>query len=244
MSALVGAELLKLRLTRTAWVLLAVVVLLSGLRVTMVLASAGTASGIRAGTTDAALTLVGAAATGTVVAVFLGILSVTWEHQHQTLTGTLLGTPDRRRVVVAKAIALAAVGALTGLGLSLAGACVAVVSGYAGGVGAGTWLSMVVGVTVSGAFWAWFGVGIGLVVRNQTAALLVPLVWFLVVEPMAGAYGLHGLVPWLPGSLPGALVGANGPATPPVWAALATLIGYGLLLTVPGARRLTLQDVT
>ena len=244
MTALIGTELLKLRVTRTGWILVAVVVALSGLRVTMVLAGAGTAAGIRAGTTDAALTLVGAAATGTVVAMFLGILSVTWEHRHQTLTSTLLGTPDRRRVVAAKAIALAAVGAATGLGLSLAGVLVAVLTGYAGDVGTGSWLVMVAGVTLAGAFWAWFGVGVGLLVRSQTVALLVPVAWLLVLEPMVGAYGLRGLVPWLPGSLPGALVGLSAPGTPPVWAALAALCGYGALLTVPGARRLSARDVT
>jgi len=244
MTALVSTELLKLRVTRTCWVFLVVAVALSGARVAMVLAGAGTAAGIRAGTTDAAVTLVGAAATGTVVTMFLGILSVTWEHRHQTLTSTLLGTPDRRRVVAAKAMALAAVGAATGLGLGLAGVLVAVVTGYAGAGGAGSWLVMVLGVTLAGAFWAWFGVGVGLLVRSQTVALLVPMVWFLVVEPMVGAYGLRGLVPWLPGSLPGALVGPSAPGTPPVWAALAVLCGYGALLTVPGARRLSVRDVT
>ena len=244
MTALVSTELLKLRVTRTGWVLLAVAVALSAARVAMVLGGAGTAAGIRAGTTDAAVTLVGAAATGTVVTMFLGILSVTWEHRHQTLTSTLLGTPDRRRVVAAKAVALAAVGAATGLGLGLAGVLVAVVTGYAGAGGAGSWLAMVLGVTLAGAFWAWFGVGVGLLVRSQTMALLVPMAWFLVVEPMVGAYGLRGLVPWLPGSLPGALVGLSAPGTPPVWAALAVLCGYGALLTVPGARRLSVRDVT
>jgi ABC-2 type transport system permease protein len=244
MNALVSTELLKLRWTRTAWILLAAGLLLSALRVWMVMAGAGTAAGVRAGTRDAALTVVGAAATGTVVMVFLGVLAVTWEDRYQTLTSTLLGTPDRRRVVAAKAVALAAVGAVTGLGLSVAGGLVAVVTGYAGGVGAGLLLSMVLGVTVAGAFWAWFGVGVGLLVRNQTVALVVPLVWLLVVEPLVGAYGLRGLVPWLPGSLPGALVGASAPGTPPAWAALAALLGYGALLTVPGARLLSRRDVT
>ena len=244
MNALLSTELLKLRVTRAGWFLLAVVLVLSALRVTMVLAGAGTAAGIRAGSLDAARTLVGAAATGTVVAMFLGILSVTWEQRHQTLTGTLLGTPDRRRVVAAKAVALAVVGAVTGLGLSLAGVLVAVVTGYAGAVGAGSWIALVVGVTLGGAFWAWFGVGVGLLVRSQTAALLVPVAWLLVVEPMVGAYGLRGVVPWLPGNLPGALVGASAPGTPPAWAALGVLVGYGVLLTVPGARRLSSRDVT
>jgi ABC-2 type transport system permease protein len=245
MTALVAAELLKLRLTRTGWLLLTVAVVMSGLRVAMVLRSAGTAAGIQAGATDAVHTLVAAAATGTVFVTFAGILSVTWEHRHQSLTGALLGTPDRRRLVVAKVVALVVVGAAAGLGLSLTGVLVAVLSGHAGATDAWSWLVMVVGVVLAGGFWAWFGVGIGLLVRNQTAALLVPVVWLLVLEPLVGAYGLRDLLPWLPGSLPAALVGPSStPSAPPAWAALAVLVAYGALLTVPGARRLSRLDVT
>ena len=244
MTALVRTELLKLRVTRTTWVLAVVALALSGLRVSMVLRSAGTAAGIDPGTDDAALTLAGAAATGTVVVLFLGVMAVTWELRHQTLTGTLLGTPDRRRVVAAKAIALATVGAVTGLVLGIAGVVVAAAGGYAGGVDAWSWAVLVLGVSLAGAFWGWFGVAVGLLVRHQTAALAVPLAWLLVVEPLVGSFGLRGLVPWLPGTLPGAVAGSSAPGTPPAWAAVAVLVGYGLLLTVPGARRLSLRDVT
>lgn len=244
MTALVRTELLKLRVTRTTWVLAVVALALSGLRVAMVLRSAGTAAGIDPGTDDAALTLAGAAATGTVVVLFLGVLAVTWERRHQTLTGTLLGTPDRRRVVAAKAVALATVGAVTGVVLGIAGIVVAAAGGNAGRVDAWSWPALVLGVSVAGAFWGWFGVAVGLLVPNQTAALVVPLAWFLVVEPLVGAFGLRALVPWLPGTLPGAVAGSSAPGTPPAWAAVAALVGYGLLLTVPGARRLSLRDVT
>jgi len=244
MTALVRTELLKLRVTRTTWVLAVVALALSGLRVAMVLRSAGTAAGIDPGTEDAALTLAGAAATGTVMVLFLGVMAVTWELRHQTLTGTLLGTPERRRVVAAKAVALATVGAVTGLVLALAGIAVAAASGYAGRVDAWSWPALVLGVSVAGAFWGWLGVAVGLLVPHQTAALAVPLAWFLVVEPLVGSFGLRGLVPWLPGTLPGAVAGSGAPGTPPAWAAVAALVGYGLLLTVPGARRLSRRDVT
>ena len=81
MTALVRTELLKLRVTRTTWVLAVVALALSGLRVALVLRSAGTAAGIDPGTDDAALTLAGAAATGTVVVLFLGVLAVTRERR-------------------------------------------------------------------------------------------------------------------------------------------------------------------
>lgn len=244
MTALVRTELLKLRVTRTTWVLAVVALVLSGLRVAMVLRSAGTAAGIEAGTEAAALTLAGAAATGTVTVLFLGVLSVTWELRHQTLTGTLLGTPDRRRVVAAKAVALATVGAASGLVLGLAGVAAAAAGGYAGRVDPWSWPALVLGVSLAGAFWGWFGVGVGLLVPHQTAALVVPLAWLVVVEPLVGSYGLRGLVRWLPGTLPGAVAGSSTPGTPPAWAAVAVLVCYGLLLTVPGARRLSRRDVT
>lgn len=244
MTTLVAAELLKLRLTRSTWVLVAVAALLSGVRVAMVLRSAGTAAGIQTGTADAALTLVGAAATGTLIVLLLGVLSATWEFRHRTLTGTLLGVPDRRRVVVAKSVALALAGATVGVVLTAAGAVIAVAGGYAGPVELRSWLLLFVGVALSGAFWGWFGVGVGLLVRNQTGALVVPLAWLVVVEPLVGSYGLDGAVPWLPGTLPAALAGTTAPGAPPAWAAFAVLVGYGFLLTVPGARRLSLRDVT
>lgn len=248
MTLLVRTELLQLRVSRSTWLLLLVGLALSGARVSMVLGSAGTAAGIERGTAEAGLTIASAASTGTVMAALLGVVAVTGEFRHMTLTTTLLGTPDRRRMVVAKAAALALVGGVTGLLLAGAGVVLAALTGYAGAVDVLTWALLLAGVVLGGLFWAWFGVGLGLLVRNQSVALAVVPVWMLVVEPLVGAYGLRDVVPWLPGSLPAgltlALTGATDADTPPAWAALVVLVGYGLLLTVPGTRRLVRLDVT
>jgi ABC-type transport system involved in multi-copper enzyme maturation permease subunit len=243
-SATVAAELLKLRVTRSTWVLAAAALALAGARIAMVLLSTGTAAGVERGTAGATLTLAGAAGAGSVVVALLGVMAVTGESRHRTATGTFLGVPDRRRIVVAKVIALAVAGAVAGLTLSALGVIVGVVGGVAGPLPVGTGLRLALAVALGGAFWGWLGVGVGLVVRNQTIALLVPVAWLIVVEPLVGAFGLRGVVPWLPGTLPGALAGFTAPGGPPAWAACVALIAYGLALTLPGGRLLVRRDVS
>jgi ABC-2 type transport system permease protein len=243
-SATVAAEMLKLRITRSTWALAAVAVALAAARVAMVLRSAGTAAGIERSTPEATLTLAGAAAAGSVVIALLGVMAVTGESRHRTATGTFLVVPDRRRIVLAKVIALAVAGVVAGLFLSAVAVVLGVVGGVAGPLPVGTGLRLALAVSLGGAFWGWLGVGVGLVVRNQTTALLVPVAWLIVVEPLVGAFGLRGLVPWLPGTLPGALGGFTAPGGPPAWAAFAALVAYGLALTLPGTRLLVRRDVS
>lgn len=244
MTALAATELLRLRVTRATWVLLGVATALSALRVAMVLLSAGTAAGVERGTGDATLTLAGAAGTGTLLALFLGIMAASGETRHGTLTGTLLVTPDRRSVVVAKALTLAVTGAAMAVTLSTLGVVVGVAAGVAGTVDVGTALRVTAAVALGGAFWGWLGVGLGVLVPNQTAALLVPVGWLLVLEPLVGSFGLDAVSPWLPGSLPGALAGFAGDGAPPAWAASAALVAYSLALSIAGARLLSRRDVT
>lgn len=244
MTALTATELLRLRVTRATWVLLAVATALSALRVAMVLQGAGTAAGVERGTTQATLTLAGAAGAGTLLALFLGVLAVTGETRHATLTATLLNVPDRRRVVVAKVLALVVAGAAAAGALSALGVLAGVATGVAGPVGTGSALQVVTAVVLGGAFWGWLGVGVGLVVPHQTAALVVPVAWLLLVEPLVGSFGLDALSPWLPGALPAALAGLAGAGAPPAWAAFGALAVYGLALTVVGTRLLSRRDVT
>lgn len=59
-----------------------------------------------------------AASSGTLVVLLIGILMMAGEFRHNTATSTFLISPDRRRVVGAKLIASAVVGA--GLALAIA----------------------------------------------------------------------------------------------------------------------------
>ena len=89
------------------------------------------------------------------------------------------------------------------------------------------------------------GVGVGALLRNQTVAVTVALVWVLVVEGV-----LVGFAPavgrWLPGGAGSALTGvatANGGLLP-MWGAALLLAGYGLAFAAASTRLITRRDIT
>ena len=243
MPGLVLTELLKLRVTRSTWGLLLAALVLAALRTAGVLLSVGTAAGVRRGSAEATLTLAGAPVVGVLVLLVLAITSVTSEFRHGTLTGSVLLVPDRRRLVVAKCVTLSLVGIGAGMALLAVGLTVALATGIGGAISARDALVLLAGVVVVGAFWTWMGVGIGLLVNNQTIAVLVPFVWLVVVEPLVGSSGLTALVRWLPGSLPGQVL-PESPGGPGPVLAVVLLVVYGLALSVPGAVRLRRRDLT
>ena len=85
---------------------------------------------------------------------------------------------------------------------------------------------------------------VGLVVRHQAAALVLPLAWMLVVETLLPAYGLDAVVPWTPGGATRAISGDTTAGMLPVWVAALLLLGYGSVLTVLGTRRLARSDIS
>jgi ABC-2 type transport system permease protein len=244
MTALVRSELLLLRTTRSTWVLLA-----AGLILTLAWAAAvlGNVGGIGAATPGSAqmrADLLGAIGIGLYPVLLLGVLTVTGEFHHRTVTTTFLLAPHRWRVLAAKAAAAALAGPLVVvpflaivwiLGM-LAGA---VDSGVDAGLLALTGRSMLVA-----ACWAVLGVAVGAAVRNQTVAVLVPLAWFLLIETLVPSYGLDALVPWLPGGATTALAGGQLAGGLPAWAALLVLVAYALALLVPSGRAVARRDIT
>jgi ABC-2 type transport system permease protein len=209
----------------------------------MVLSNVGEADAPAPGSRQLTLDVLGASGAGVLIIVLLGTVLVTREFHHATWTSTLLETPNRSRVLAAKFITAALVGAI-GAALLLA---VAAGLGLASGnvrLSVGTLpVQLVAGVLVATAWWAWLGAAIGTVVRSQTVALLIPPVWMLVIETLLPSYGLAGVIPWTPSGLTGALSGANFAGALPEWAAAVTLLGYGLVLSVAGMRRAVRADV-
>lgn len=114
-----------------------------------------------------------------VFALLVGVMAMGGEYRHKTLTSTYLATPQRRRVIAAKAISLGAYGLLYGLASVLAGVLVAVAFVIAQDGSfflsdPATWRSLGLGV-LSIALWAMIGPGIGLLIKNMMVALLVRL---------------------------------------------------------------------
>jgi ABC-2 type transport system permease protein len=101
---------------RMTWGLLATGVVLSALFSALEASRAGTKGGPGPLYTASGFNAVVAGGVwGLMFAAVIGVIVVTVEFRHQTITSTYLGTPDRNQVLVAKLAAGALAGALSGL---------------------------------------------------------------------------------------------------------------------------------
>jgi ABC-2 type transport system permease protein len=186
MTALLRAELLKLRSTRTSLVLLAWMLALIVVVVALHVLSFGVADLSRTGNQLRILGL--GTSIGALFAALLGALSITGEFRTGTIRPTFLITPRRTRVIGAKVGASMLAGAAVGL---IAEALTAV--GEAAGLAArgihieltgGDYAQLLAGGAVAGAFLAAIGVGVGAAMRSQVAAVVGLCVWLLFLEPL------------------------------------------------------------
>lgn len=190
------------------------------------------------------------------LALVFGILCMTGEYRHKTITPTYLAEPRRGRVVAAKLLAAAVGGAVVAV---VAGA-VALVFGYSvvgAGIGnAGRMLTeyrhVFPGVLVAAVLYAVYGVGLGALLKNQVVAIVVGLGVTAIVEPI-----IVGVVPsvgkWLPGQVAQALESVTANASGfndrithlvPWWQGGLALLGYGVVLAAAGSLTTLRSDVT
>lgn len=245
MKAQIASELRKLRTTRTVWGLLAGVVALSVLGAWGILSSGG----VTAGATLAGLPVFLAGSTVTVVlAMVMGTRSYTDEARHGSIVPTLLATPDRRRVIAAKAVVIAAAGALLGLAATAMGAAFAIAwfaaEGVALTIGIGATAMVVAKMMAIGAAWALIGLGIGLAIGHQVAAIVGALVYLLIVEDIVSAL-VGGVGRFLPGNASEAVLGfsiGDAAVVAPI-AGAGLVVGYVALSMAAGTRRTLVRDV-
>ncbi|HET9871317.1 MAG TPA: ABC transporter permease [Propionibacteriaceae bacterium] len=243
MTALVRTELLKLYWTRATWGLVGAAVLLVLVRVELLLAGVGQVGAPAPGSRQLTLDVLGSSGLGVFVITLLGVVTATREFRSATWTSTLLITPHRRRLVLAKVVAASVAGAALAALLFLIVAVAGVASGDVTLTAEAPLLRLVAGGLLAAACWAWLGLAVGLLVRHQAAALLLPLLWLLVVETLLSSYGLRVLLPWTPGGATRAMSGDQFAGALPVWAAALVLVGYAAALTAAGTRRLVRSDV-
>lgn len=243
MTALVSAELLKLRTTRTAIGFLIAIVLLTLLFQGATFATADISD---AGDLEQAFAGAGAAA---LLLLILGIVATTGEYRHRTITGSLLVTPDRRRFLVSKMLAYVITGALLG--------AVAMAVTLAAGIpwlsardqptdllSAGDYALLVVrGIGVAALSGA-IGVAVGAIVRNQVLAVVGVLVYVFMAEPALSLLS-ETVVSYMIGQNQSALGGADATGDPlaPGFAALV-LGAWALLLGTIGAELEQRRDIT
>ena len=250
MRALVSAELLKLRSTKSAWIPLAAALAAAVLVVIANTAAAG--HGGAPSLSPASLSDMLRASGGQVVdgAVLLAwIVLSAGEFRHHTSVTTFLGEPRRLRVVSAKLAAAALTGVAVGLfaeALSAATAAAALSAhhvplawdqpGVRGAVVAAPLLAALNGV---------LGAGLGLLLRNTAAAVGLALTWAFVVEGIVPAL-IHqpGISRWLPEAAANAALHGASPAALPAGMALAVLAGYAAMLAGAGAAVTARREIT
>lgn len=187
MNDLVRAELLKLRVTRSSrWTMVAVLASV-GVAVASAIATAGRGDvNLPLDTVEGVRNVLYAGASSGGVAVFvLGLLAMTGEHRFQTVTQTFLVSPVRTRVVGAKLVAYALVGAA--LGVMCGALTMAIGLPWLAGEGASPRLVQDVGLVLAGTVvttvvYGVLGVAVGALFRNQTVAVVLSLLWMFGFE--------------------------------------------------------------
>jgi ABC-2 type transport system permease protein len=186
---------------------------------------------------------------GSLFAALLGALTITSEIRHGTIRPTFLVTPQRGRVVAAKAAVCVLVGAVFGL----VAAVIAVGTGTATLDGRGVELLvdtadaalLIAGGTIASALWAAIGVGVGAIVRGQVATLVGLCAWLLFVEGLlADATGGLGEVGrYLPGAAAAAISGQEPDRLLAPVVGLAVLCLYTAGSSLLGAFSMSRRDV-
>lgn len=204
MIALVRSELLKYRSTRLFWGML-IGMFLTGAAFAAIGAAftiygempiGGQTVEMRSLVPDETLvrqTYTGGIQLGYLLALVIGVLSIGQEFRHKTATGTFLAAPRRSRVIAAKVISLIVIGAVNGVvhlaGAMIGGGALLAANGIPLFPGPGGLVrTLALALLVLG-LWALMGLGIGVLIPNQIAALLVAIAFAWIVEPLVG-FGL------------------------------------------------------
>lgn len=165
------------------------------------------------------------------VALLGGVMAAAGEWTHHTMTRTLLLIPSRARIVGAKLLGGVLAGLLVSVVTLFLGLLIAVPLLTAEGATLSATSSVEAAATtvVISGLYGLIGVGLGILTRNQTAALVAALMWKMVAENVLPlVIGAPGLYAWLPGGAADALLGRDRPGL------LEPVVG-GLMLTVYAA---------
>jgi len=265
--AIIRSEWLKMRTTAVPWVMTGIALVINGLLILVYFVNHGSGGGGGGGgssdvntfgvpdyphTTRQLRNLLGSGFTGYLLALLVGVLCITTEFRHKTVTTTLLVTPRRGQFVAGKLITSA-----------LLGAALAVIMLVATLVGGGLTLSaqggsfadllrqvpaVAPGMILVFALFAILGVGVGSLLTNQVAAIIVALGWFIIVESILVGL-VNGAEKWVP---TGAAIAASNLTRGMGsrfglfnwWEGGLLILGYGLFFAVVGSLVLTRRDIT
>jgi ABC-2 type transport system permease protein len=187
----------------------------------------------------------------------IGVMAIGAEYRHKTITSTFLATPRRVRVMVAKVVSLLGSGAFYGLvfvvGSVGVGATVLSLRSLPAFPETGPILrTLALSLLVLG-LWALIGLGAGILIPNQVAALLVAIGVAWIVEPIAGvvlnnwSWGAD-IARFFPSQASGAIVQSvsGTPGAHPLtwWGGALVLVAYAAVLAGVGSALTVRRDVT
>jgi ABC-2 type transport system permease protein len=235
MTALLKAELLKLRTTRTF-----VAIVGSAGALSLILVVLGAALGKE---TDPHALFTNTAIT--YIIVMLGAIAMTGEWRHRTITGSVLAAPNRVRMLAAKTVSYSAAGVALSILVTVPTIIVGefVLAGRgdatlgAGGIADVLWRNLAVAALLGP-----LGVCIGALVRNQIVTVVGLVIVAAALEPavFSGVPEVGRFLP-LSGAPGGVLGGTDGTLSP--GPALAVLVAWGLAAFAAAAVNLRRRDL-
>jgi ABC-2 type transport system permease protein len=259
---LIRSEWLKLRTTAVPWVLTGIALIINALLILVIFLTRPDVTRVGGGagapgytvphTTQQRRNLVGSGFQGYLFALLLGTLIVTTEFRHKTVTTSFLVTPLRPKLIAAKLLTAA-----------ILGAALAVVMLVATVIGGGLTLaarggsfsdmvhqipSVAPGFILVFALFAVLGVGVGSVLTNQVAAIIVVLGWFVILEGILTSL-VHSAFKWVP---TGAAVAASNLTRDRGddfglfhwWQGALLMLFYGVAFAIIGSLILNRRDIT
>jgi ABC-2 type transport system permease protein len=241
MTRLIRTEWLKLATTRGPWAVIAGVLALTALITPFAMADIGKGTASRAADAREALAI-GPGFISALLLLLIGALAAAGEFHHRSIVSTYLITPRRGRILVAKLIAHAALGAVvaaSGAAISFPTVLLMARSEHLHVASNAHLVAVAFAMIATGALASICGVAAGAILRHQTAAIVVILVWTLLVEKLFGGF----FPPVLPFGAIMAAVGLAGDNGPSILAALSLLAVWAGALSLAASRFIKL-DVT
>jgi ABC-2 type transport system permease protein len=176
--------------------------------------------------------------------MIFGILGMTGEYRHQTVTWAFLAAPVRVRVLAAKAVAYGLVGLAMAVLSALATTITAVATLHQPVFDANVPI-ILVGCIASNTLYTLLGLAIGALVRNQIVAVSVAFGWFYYAEFLL-VFFLPAIGKWVPSGAAKAVIGWHLPGVDllPQWAGAGLFLGYVGVIALLASLITLRRDVT
>jgi len=192
---------------------------------------------------------------GYLMPLILGVIMISGEFRHRTITPTFLACPKRSRVLLAKVVVAGVAGiamgvVLTALSAGLGAALIAA-RGYPTLIGSAGIPRLLVMMVIGMGIWCIFGVGFGALLKNQIAAVVTAIVLVTIAESLLTLLlrWIHvgSVAEYLPSNAASAVIepaDIGGSVLLPWWGGGLVLLAWGLVTALLGAGMTLRRDIS